>query len=109
MAVKLSDRIHVGYEVVAAREWAHELDLKILARLKHAHAVLLAETLDQMNALFQHPIPVVALGITQRLLLIYAAVQDNCSGPIEEKAAVFCHKGDEVRSGVFRMCGRLRL
>src|SRR5213078_2587963 len=48
----------------------HKLDLQVLTRLSYADAVFLAEAIEQLNALFEHAVPAVTLGVVQRLLLV---------------------------------------
>src|SRR5205823_6063898 len=56
--------------LIAWREWAHELDLKIAPGLADADAVFLREALQQLNALLQHTVPAVALRVVHRLVFV---------------------------------------
>jgi hypothetical protein len=48
--------------------WKDKFDLQVAPRLLDADAVILTETLEQMNALLQHSIPTVILRVLQILL-----------------------------------------
>src|SRR5579864_601347 len=69
-AVESSDGIDVGHELIASRERAHELDLQIPSGLADADPVVLAKALKELNALLEHLVPAVALGVVQRLVFV---------------------------------------
>src|SRR5439155_27179457 len=68
--VQPSDGIDVGYEFVLVRKWPCKLDLQIAARLANPNAILLAEAVEQLNALLEHAIPAIAMRVLELLILI---------------------------------------
>ena len=68
-AVQLSDRVDVGYEVILFGNGSHELDLQVAARLANADAVILAESVQEHDALLEHSVPAVVTGVVQAEVL----------------------------------------
>ena len=68
-AIQVPDSIDVGHEVIGFRDRSGELDLQVAPGLANPDAVVLAETLQQLNPLLQHPVPGIAFGILQTLVL----------------------------------------
>src|SRR2546430_13067764 len=67
-AIEFADCIDVGYEFVVSANRQDEFDLQVAQRLADADAVILTETLQQLDALLQHSIPTVILRVLQILL-----------------------------------------
>src|SRR5579864_8752800 len=82
MTIESPDRIHIGHEVVAGCEGAHKLDLQIATRLADANAIFLRKALEQLNALLEHRVPAIALGVVQRLFLRYRPLSVESHGRI---------------------------
>src|SRR6267143_2739256 len=68
LPVEFADCVDVGYELVVSADWQNEFDLQVAPRLPDTDAVFLTETLEQLNALLQHSIPIVILRVLQILL-----------------------------------------
>src|SRR5439155_19252959 len=68
--VQPSDGIDVGHELVLAGKRPHKLDLQIAAGLANAHAIFLAEAVEQLDALLEHAIPGIAMRVLELLILI---------------------------------------
>src|SRR5205807_7371383 len=67
--VQPSDGIDVRHEFVLVRKWPYKLNLQIAAGLANANAILLAEAVEQLNALLEHAIPAVAMRVFELLIL----------------------------------------
>ena len=68
--IQFSEGIHIGYEVIASWERTRKLDLQVAPGLANADATVLTEAVEQLQALLQHAVPAVPLGVVQRLILI---------------------------------------
>ena len=64
----IPDCIDVGHELVFSANRQDEFDLQVAVWLADSDAVILTETLEQLNALLQHSIPTVTLRVLQILL-----------------------------------------
>src|SRR5205807_7769735 len=67
--VQPSDGIDVRHEFVLVRKWPYKLDLQVAAGLANADAILLAEAVEQLNALLEHAVPAVAMRVFELLIL----------------------------------------
>jgi hypothetical protein len=47
----------------------HKLDLQVAPGLANAHAIILAEAVEQLNALLEHAIPAIAMRVFELLIL----------------------------------------
>src|SRR2546425_7095658 len=70
LIIQPPDGIDVRHELVLAGERPHKLDLQVVPGLANAHAILLAEAVEQLNALLEHAIPGIALRVLELLILI---------------------------------------
>ena len=60
-AIQFSDGVNIGDEVILPGQWPLELDLQVALRLANTDAVVLAEPVQELDALLQHPVPAVAI------------------------------------------------
>src|SRR2546425_9458375 len=70
LIIQPPDGIDVRHELVLAGERPHKLDLQVVPGLANAHAILLAEAVEQLNALLEHAIPGVTMRVLELLILI---------------------------------------
>src|SRR5207237_6369311 len=61
--------IDVRHELVLAGKRSYKLDLQVAPGLANAHAILLAEAVEQLNALLEHAVPAVAMRVFELLIL----------------------------------------
>src|SRR5207247_4200051 len=69
-AIQLPNGIDEGDELVLAGKRPYKLDLQVAAGLANAHAIVLTEAVEQLNALLEHAIPAIAMRVFQLLILI---------------------------------------
>ena len=79
--VQLSNGINIGDEIVLARNWPRELDLQVATRLADANAVVLAESVQKLNALLQHAIPCITVRVVQALVLTSRSIRETKRRP----------------------------
>src|SRR5207253_103172 len=68
-AIQLPNGIDEGDELVRCRQLPRKFDLQIAPRLRNANPVILAEAVEQLNALFEHAIPGIAMRVLELLIL----------------------------------------
>src|SRR5205823_2031256 len=67
--VQLSDGIDVRHELVLARKRPDKLELQVAAGLTNADAIVLAEAIEQLNALLEHAVPGIPMRVLELLIV----------------------------------------
>jgi len=68
-AIQLPNGIDEGDELIRCRQLPRKFDLQIAPRLRNANPIILAEAVEQLNALFEHAIPRIAMRVLELLIL----------------------------------------
>src|SRR5579863_2044992 len=66
LAIKLTNRINIGDELIASCEGSSDFELQVLLGATDNHPLLAHELLEQMNSLMQEPIPGLPLPVLKR-------------------------------------------
>src|SRR5271157_2126190 len=80
-AVDLSNSIDIGDELIAIRERADHLQLKVFLRAPDADAIVLGEFVEQVDTLMDEFVPRVSLGIFKSRITVGSPfLEQDCSG-----------------------------
>src|SRR2546427_2582066 len=85
-AIQLPNGIDEGDELIRCRQLPRKFDLQIAPRLRNANPVILAEAVEQLNALFEHAIPRVAMRVLKFLILTELPfLKQGCRGILAQE------------------------
>src|SRR5579872_4716587 len=80
--VDFANGIDISDEVVVVGDRTFELDLQVLTGLADTDAIILAETIEQRDALLQHAIPAVTVRVVQCLILVGSPFPEQNPGSV---------------------------
>src|SRR5207249_7982765 len=70
--------VDVGHELFILGDGLGKLDLHVALRLANMHTIVLAEEIEQLNALLEHAIPTVSFRILKLLIAVIGPLAEQC-------------------------------